>query len=66
MIVKSASVANAPSGETMGNNLRLLEVLERWFYALEWFIIRIALLLLLAYEVTQFVIAHWRGLPGTP
>lgn len=50
----------------MGNNLRLLEVLERWFYALEWFIIRAVLLLLLVYELTQFVTAHWRVLPGTP
>lgn len=45
--------------ENMGDNdLHLIEVLERWFRAAEWLVIRAALLLLLMYELIKFVAGH--------
>jgi hypothetical protein len=41
------------------NDLHVIEVLERWFRAAEWLVIRAALLLLLLYELTKFVAGHW-------
>lgn len=41
---------------------RFVRVFEVWFQALEWLIIRVAVLLLLLYELVRFVAGQWHGL----
>lgn len=49
--------------ETMKNeDARFVKVAEGWFRALEWLIIRAAMLILLLYELVRFVAGQWHGL----